>query len=858
MITLVESGMSPEKGPSMVRASIAWIVIFVCAGAGIAAADEIGAPRPGKSSEGSALPRVAEKVRAMELRPGLLDVYVDHQHGSVWMMVPPPGERGLVGEYLYIEGLVTGLGSNPVGLDRGQIGPTRLVRLRRVGNRVLLEAPNLAFRSLSLEDAEQRAVDESFSPSVLWAGEIAALDQDGRTLVDLTGFLVRDAHSVVRTMKSTGQGSFELDVERSAVDLESVLTFPDNLEFEALLTYFSDAPGDHVRSTAPVPEVVTLRQHNSLIRLPDPGYTPRTFDPRAGGYDLKFLDYSTPLGEPLERRLAIRHRLQKVDPLAESSPAKEPIVYYVDSGVPEPVQSALVEGARWWTEPSEAAGFENAFRVELLPEGVHPLDVRYNVIQWVHRSTRGWSYGGSVADPRTGEILKGQVSLGSLRVRHDTLLFEGLAGTELTGSGAPNDPVELALARIRQLSAHEVGHTLGLAHNFAASTYDGRASVMDYPAPLVRLTQDGDLDFSEAYGVGVGTWDVQAVRWLYSQFPPGVDEDAALMAIVHEGIIRGRLYLSDEDARPAGAAHPLANLWDNGADPVQELERILAVRRVALERFGENNIANGRPLATLREVLVPIYLYHRYQLSAAAKVIGGLEYGYAMRGDGQAPVRSIDANRQRRAVEVVLSSIDPSALDLSDRLLDLLPPPPSGYGPTREAFKGHTAPAFDPLSAAVTAADLSLRSILQPERLARLVDQHRRDPELPGMKEVMTAVMEAVFASSAAESERLNEIQRLVQEVTIDHLVALAASDSVSPTVRWRAEHALRQLAERLAAPILEPVTKAFNEALLADLERFLVHREWTPRTHPVAHPEPPGDPIGGHLACSWEQVQGF
>jgi hypothetical protein len=569
-------------------------------------------------------------------------------------------------------------------------------------------------------------------------------------------------------------------------------------------------------------------------------------------FALSFLDFAAPLGTSLEQRWAVRHRLQKTDLTAASSPVEEPIVYYVDRGVPEPVRSALVDGAGWWARAFEAAGFEDAFRVELLPEGAHPLDIRYNVIQWVHRSTRGWSYGGWVADPRTGEILKGQVSLGSLRVRHDTLLFEGLAGTNQTGTGASDDPVELALARIRQLSAHEVGHTLGLAHNFAASTYGGRASVMDYPAPLVSITDDGELDFSEVYGVGVGSWDVHAIRWMYSQFPPGTDEETALDTIVREGFELDLLYMTDQDARPAGAAHPLANLWDNGTDPVLELERVLVVRRTALDRFGEDNIARGRPLARLQEVLVPVYLYHRYQLAAAAKVVGGLEYSYAVRGDGQTPMRSIAADHQRRAIGVLLSTLDPATLDLSDELLSRLPPPPPGFRPTLEVFRGHTAPVFDPVGAAATASDLTLRAILQPERLARLVDQHRRDADLLGMEEVVTAVIDTVFRSIPGESDRLHEIRRAVQEVTVDRLVGLASADDVSPAVRWRAERSLGELVDRLAEPIPDAVDGAFREVLRSDLIRFLEQREWTPRDRPVALPEPPGDPIGGFAACDW------
>ncbi len=428
--------------------------------------------------------------------------------------------------------------------------------------------------------------------------------------------------------------------DRSAVDVDAFLAFPDNLEFEAILTYSGDSPGELVRGTAPTADLVTLVQHHSLIRLPDDGYTPRRFDPRAGSSPVVFADYAVPLDEPIETRWIVRHRLEKTDPAAERSRAVEPIVYYVDRGAPEPVRSALVEGASWWAEAFEAAGFIDGYRVEVLPEGVHPLDVRYNVIQWVHRSTRGWSYGGGVVDPRTGEMIKAHVSLGSLRVRHDRLLMEGLVGADATGSGGPNDPVQVALARIRQLSAHEVGHTLGFTHNFAASTYGGRASVMDYPAPLVEITETGELDLSNAYGIGVGEWDVYTVRYAYEQPMPGETEEELLESIVADGLERHLAFMSDADARPVGSAHPRAHLWDNGS---RCRRRPRSRLRGAPDRHGalrREQPRAGQPLSRLVEVFSPLYLYHRYQLTAAVKLIGGVDYAYAVRGDGQGGCRS--------------------------------------------------------------------------------------------------------------------------------------------------------------------------------------------------------------------------
>ncbi|HEY2737144.1 MAG TPA: zinc-dependent metalloprotease, partial [Thermoanaerobaculia bacterium] len=635
----------------------------------------------GQGRFGEAMPL---RTAGLEKRPGLLDTYFDRKTGKVWLLLPaagPNGDKtGVVGSYIYSEGILTGVGSNPVGLDRGQIGDTRLVTLRRVGGRLLVEEPNLRFRALSQDPAELTAVRESFATSVLWAGEVVETEPKGHEAVDFTSFLVRDAHNVAARLKQAGQGNWSFDPGRSAVDFANSLSFPENLEFEAVLTYQSQEPGELIRETAPSAEAVTLVQHLSFLRLPDGGYHPRAFDPRAGSFPVEFLNYAASLSEPIETKWIARHRLEKIDPKAERSRVKNPLVYYIDPGAPEPVRSALMEGVSWWKEAFDKAGFIDAFRVELLPPGANPMDARYNIVQWVHRSTRGWSYGGGITDPRTGEMLQGHVTLGSLRIRQDRLIFEGLAGADKTGSGAPDDPIQISLSRIRQLAAHEVGHSLGLSHNFAASTY-GRASVMDYPAPQVDITPQGDLDFSHAYAKGLGAWDLFAIKWAYTEFPPGTDEKAALDGMLRDAIAHGLIFLTDQDARPPGAANPKAVLWDNGSDPVESLRHEMEVRRIGLARFGEHNIAPGQPLALLQEVLVPLYLHHRYQLDAALKMVGGLDYSYALRGDGQPPARPVDGDRQRAALAAVLDTITPAALDLPDPVIALLLPRPAEYRP---------------------------------------------------------------------------------------------------------------------------------------------------------------------------------
>jgi hypothetical protein len=715
-------------------------------------------------------------------------------------------------ELIWQVSLASGVGSNPIGLDRGQLGATHIVRFERVGPRVLMVEPNYGYRAISNDEAERRAVEQSFAHSILAGFKVEQTTPRG-VLVDATEFFLSDAHGVARRLREANQGSWTLDRNRSAIYLPRTKAFPKNTEVEATLTFTTgDRPGNLVRGVTPTADVLTVREHHSFVALPEPGFQPRRQDPRVGVFGIEFYDYASPFTEPITKRWIARHRLEP----------GQSLIYYVDNGVPEPIRSALVEGAAWWNAAFEAAGFPNGFQVKVLPPDADPLDIRYNIIHWVHRSTRGWSYGASVTDPRTGEILKGNVSLGSLRIRQDVMLARGLMA-EYDELDPKSSPSLMALQRIRQLSAHEVGHTLGLDHNMAAST-TSRASVMDYPAPYVRIV-DGRLDLSQAYTNGVGAYDIAAIRYAYAPVANEAELDALARAVP--------LFVSDPHSRPAGGAHPLGSVWDNGGDPVSMLRHEIEVRRIALEQFGLRNISAGRPLSSLEEVLLPLYLHHRYQLEAAAKSIGGVSFSYAVKdaaftGPAQ---RVVPAAQQRDALKAVMATLDPKFLEIPRRILDLIPPPSYAHGDANtELFPRFTEPVFDPTAAAMTSADITISALLDPSRSARLTQQ---DENLT-MREVTDALIDAVAGSG--------RITRATRTLLATRLAALAADRDAAPQVRAEATDALRRLSARLGN-VADPAEMAHRRATRDDIERFL-NRPAEPWQFPNLPVVPPGPPI--------------
>lgn len=783
------------------------------------------------------LPAIEDTVSGATPMEGYFNLYWDESTGTMYWEIDDFDT-----EFLYQVSMGSGLGSNPVGIDRGQLGGTYVLQPRRVGPRVLLMQPNYRYRAISDNPLEQQAVRDAFAPSVLWGFDVVA-QSDGSVLVDATDFFIRDARGAAANIERRGQGRFELDSSRSAFYLENTKAFPENVEIEVMLTFTSDNPGNLVNAVAATGSAITLRQHHSLVKLPDDNYATRVADPRIGVNGPTVYDYAADIDKDRQIRLVARHRLQKVDPNAERSEAVEPIVYYVDSGTPEPVKTALIEGARWWNDAFEAAGFIDGFQVEELPEGADPQDIRYNMIHWTHRRTRGYSYGGSVIDPRTGEIIKGNVNLGSLRLRQDYMLGQGLIPgfdylEEVTeNTPTSDDSVNMALDRVRQLSAHEVGHTLGFPHNYMASAY-GRESVMDYPAPLVEITGDGRLDLSNAYLQRIGEYDKLSVRYAYEQFPGGADEDEELQKIVQESLDRGLIFMAHNNNNFEGAGHQYASVWDNGDNLVDHLKHEIEVRRIGLESFGPAVIRDGEPLSRLEEVLLPLYMHHRFQLNAAAQSIGGADYRYALRGDGQTPVRIIDGEEQRDALETVLSTLSVDFLALPPEILDRLPPPAYRHNPD-EPFPGRTGLLFDPLGAAEASASLTVEKVLHPARMARLV-AYGSLGDYPDLEEVIDRLIAVTWGVVRPGEAYHRQLLRVVQRVVVDGMMEQAGNPEASGEVR-------AVLADRLEG-LAYQLERRGNAASAHEATTALDIRRWQQRSGNAERGSvlqmPPGDPI--------------
>ena len=771
-------------------------------------------------------------ANAAEAETPLLAVKADAVSGKIIATLPKPDADGVSGRYIYLTQLETGLGSAPIGLDKAGPSSSRILVFRRIGKKVAAEIENPKFVASSGSADEQKAVRQSFATSTIWMGEVDGSNKDGSFTVDLASFLARDDIGVVQAVKQGGGGDFKFVSDLSAADPNFVKLFPRNAEFAARLTFRSDEPSTEVTNIIPDSQTMTLTLRHSLIKLPEAGYTPR-HDPFGYTIARQQVDFSAPLGSALVRDVAQRFRLEKTDPAAARSPVKQPIIFYIDRGAPEPMRTALREGVSWWNQAFDAAGFVDAFKVDLLPEGADPLDVRYNVVNWVNRATRGWSYGAAIDDPRTGEIIKGSVLLGSLRARQDLMIFQALVGAGLTGTGDPNDPVTAMLARIRQLGAHEVGHAIGLAHNMGASV-QGRFSVMDYPAPRVTL-EGGSPSLRDSYGAGLGPWDKWVVKWLY-----GARTDAEAGPLLAEARTQGLRFVSDSDSRPVNSGNPAGGIWDDFADPVAELGRMMEVRRAALQRFGRGAIPAGESLAGLRRAFVPIWLLHRYQIEAAAKTLGGVDFPYALNHEG-IDARPVSGAAQQSALRALLETLLPENLTVPQNLQLLLS---SGFGGNSdrqndiEILPTAGGPIFDPYKATEIGAVQTLNALLNPDRLNRLEAQHAADPGVPAPSSVFDWVIDQTLGHADAE------VGRRIATTSVLALARVQRSPTLSPPVALQLSARLDRLGEQLR--------RGKNRRLDADWSRglgaLLGDREALDKA--VADPArlprvPPGMPIG-------------
>ncbi|HMN08778.1 MAG TPA: zinc-dependent metalloprotease [Gemmatimonadaceae bacterium] len=727
-----------------------------------------------------------------------IGVRVDQDRNKVLLEITP--ER-LGKDFLHQSVLATGAGVPALGLDRGQTGASVVVRLERRGKRVVMVRDNYQARALGADPAGQRGAAEAFPTTVVAAFPIES-EANGVLVADATALFLSDTYGIAESIRRSQQGNGRVDANRSWIDPSRTRAFPRNTEIHAVLTFAVDNPGFALRRAAPDAASPTFEVHHSLVALPDTqGFRPRQADSRAGLFGQQFNDFGQGLDGTYRAGYAARWRLVPKDPAAylrgQLTEPVQPIVYYLDPAIPEPYRSAFREGGMWWNKVFEGAGWKNAFQVRDLPAGADPMDARYNMIYWVHRNLPGPSVGPSLGDPRTGEILRTVVRMDAWRSLVDYNIYAGLVPAA-GPSGLNVSAEDFAMMRRRQHVAHEIGHTLGMSHNYIAHT-QGRSSVMDYPFPLITVDARGTLDLRQAYAPFAGAWDSLAIRYGHTWYPDAASERAGLAKIIKEMLDRDVRFVADQDADATGSI-PEVTRWVEGKTMFDAVERTSTVRRIAIDKFDERALEPGEPMYLLNMRFAHVYLHHRYSLEGLVKYVGGMDYRYAMRGDGQAPTTILPAESQRRALRMALDALEPAELQVPERVMRLIPPVPYGGDQSFEWIGSAGGPAFDQISLAGGLATEVIEGVLHRERLARVAQFAARDRGLPTLDEVLKTVVDRTWGAAPDGEPAAQVLRRTVQRVVLNTLLDRAGDKQALAEVRQAAEWQLQQLDARMAA----------------------------------------------------------